>query len=76
MRTDNLSQTTMSPSAELVSTLNNGLDAKNPFNKLWRGSKDGSIRLQPMPKFEDPYAEREWIKVYIITLRKKRATVH
>ncbi|KAG6896028.1 hypothetical protein C0992_010778 [Termitomyces sp. T32_za158] len=47
----------MSPSAEPDSAVYNGLDPKNPFNKLWRGSKDGSIRLQPMPKFDDPYAE-------------------
>ncbi|KNZ77905.1 Meiotically up-regulated gene 14 protein [Termitomyces sp. J132] len=32
---------------------------------MWRGSKDGSIRLKPMPKFEDPYAEREWIKAHL-----------
>jgi hypothetical protein len=34
------------------------------FNKAWRGSEDGtSVRLDSIPKFEDPYEEREWIKV-------------
>ncbi|KAG6900195.1 hypothetical protein C0993_001711 [Termitomyces sp. T159_Od127] len=55
----------MSPSAEPVSTAYNGLDPKHPFNKLWRGSKDGSVKLEPMPKFVDPYAEREWIKAHL-----------
>ncbi|KAH0584653.1 hypothetical protein H2248_010184 [Termitomyces sp. 'cryptogamus'] len=56
---------TMSPSAEPVSPKTNGLDPNDAFNKMWRGSKDGSIRLKPMPKFEDPYAEREWIKAHL-----------
>ncbi|KAG6914766.1 hypothetical protein DXG01_015457 [Tephrocybe rancida] len=52
----------MSPSADPVA---NNLDAKHSFNRMWRGSKDGSVQLKPMPKFDDPYAEREWIKVHM-----------
>ncbi|KAH0579576.1 Meiotically up-regulated gene 14 protein [Termitomyces sp. J132] len=55
----------MSPSADSVPPKSNGLDPNNPFNKIWRGSKDGSIALKPMPKFDDPYAEREWIKAHL-----------
>ncbi|KAG6816247.1 hypothetical protein H0H87_007461 [Tephrocybe sp. NHM501043] len=58
----------MSPTAEPVAPVaSNGsaFDAKHPFIKLWRGSKDGSVRMEPMPKFDDPYAEREWIKAHM-----------
>ena len=66
-----LAQTTMGPSADPVSPKSNGLHLDHPFNKIWRGSKDGSIALKPMPKYGDPYAEREWIKV-CIDPRKRR----
>jgi hypothetical protein len=36
---------------------------EHPFNKIWRGDKPGSVRLDGVPKFDDPYLEREWIKV-------------
>lgn len=58
----------MSPSVDAVQsgnpTLGHPLDQPNhPFNKIWRGSKDGSVGLRGIPRFEDPYEEREWIKV-------------
>jgi hypothetical protein len=37
----------------------------HPFNKIWRGNKQGTIRLDGIPKFDDPYAEREWVKVSV-----------
>ncbi|KAG6887623.1 hypothetical protein C0995_013953 [Termitomyces sp. Mi166 len=55
----------MGPSADSISPLSNGLDPKSVFNKIWRGSEDGSIRLKPMPKFGDPYDEREWVKAHL-----------
>jgi hypothetical protein len=35
----------------------------HPFNKGWRGNKQGTVRLEGIPKFADPLEEREWIKV-------------
>ncbi|RDB18224.1 Meiotically up-regulated gene 14 protein [Hypsizygus marmoreus] len=40
-------------------------DPRHPFNKVWRGSADGSVRLQGIPQFDDPYAERKWIKAHM-----------
>lgn len=36
---------------------------EHPFNKLWRGDKQRTVSLDGIPKFDDPFAEREWIKV-------------
>ena len=37
---------------------------KDPIDRTWRGNKAGTITMdQRIPKFEDPYEEREWIKV-------------
>ncbi|KAF5367359.1 hypothetical protein D9615_010271 [Tricholomella constricta] len=59
----------MSPSADPVSFKNTPADylgdPTHPFNKVWRGSKDGSVRLDGIPAFDDPYAEREWIKAHM-----------
>ena len=41
------------------------------FNRIWQGDKQGTIRLDGIPSFENPYEEREWVKVvpvYILTL--------
>jgi hypothetical protein len=40
------------------------LDA-NPFNRVWRGDKSGSIRMTGVPKFEDKQEERKWIKEHM-----------
>jgi hypothetical protein len=63
----------MSPSGDIPSAINGHskpasahVDLQNPehpFNKVWRGDKQGTVRLESIPKFDDPYAEREWIKV-------------
>ncbi|KAG6830934.1 hypothetical protein H0H92_013862 [Tricholoma furcatifolium] len=56
----------MSPSADPVQHHDGyDLDADHPFTRVWRGTKDGSVKLAPMPKFNDPYAEREWIKAHL-----------
>ncbi|KAK1228136.1 hypothetical protein PQX77_008819 [Marasmius sp. AFHP31] len=38
---------------------------KPPFERLWRGDKEGKISLTGIPKFEDKYEEREWIKSHL-----------
>ena len=36
------------------------------FNRLWRGDKQGTVRyLDSIPNFENPYEEREWVKVVL-----------
>ncbi|THH12504.1 hypothetical protein EW146_g7629 [Bondarzewia mesenterica] len=44
----------------------NGLD-DNPLCRTWRGDKEGKVRLAVVPEFEDPYEEREWIKLHFVT---------
>jgi len=60
----------MSPSGDLPTAESNGKPADPdlqypslPLNNLWRGNKEGTVRLGGIPKFDDPYDEREWIKV-------------
>lgn len=38
---------------------------KNPFNRVWRGDKNGSIRMTGVPKFDDKYEERQWLKEHM-----------
>lgn len=38
---------------------------EHPFNKLWRGDKQRTVSLDGIPKFDDPFAEREWIKEHM-----------
>ena len=36
------------------------------FNRIWRGDKQGTVRLDGIPSFESPYyEEREWNKVVL-----------
>jgi hypothetical protein len=35
----------------------------NIFHRVWRGDKEGKVTLKGVPKFENKYEEREWIKV-------------
>lgn len=37
----------------------------NPFNRVWRGDKKGSIRMPGVPTFEDKHEERKWIKEHM-----------
>lgn len=37
----------------------------NPLRRTWRGNVEGTIDLGSVPKFDNPYDEREWIKVRI-----------
>ena len=56
----------MSPSIDAPSTaFYPSENPQHPFNRTWRGTKQDSIRLDGIPKFDDPFAEREWIKVYV-----------
>lgn len=38
---------------------------ENPLRRTWRGNAEGTIDLGTIPKFDNPYDEREWIKVRI-----------
>ncbi|RDB18235.1 Meiotically up-regulated gene 14 protein [Hypsizygus marmoreus] len=59
----------MSPSVDTVTSKHDApqplSDPQHPFNKVWRGNKEGTIRLNGIPSFTDPYAEREWIKEHM-----------
>ncbi|KAJ7280291.1 arad-like aldolase/epimerase [Mycena rebaudengoi] len=35
---------------------------EHPFNRIWRGNKEGTVTVAGVPKFTDKYEEREWIK--------------
>ncbi|KAJ3888664.1 class II aldolase/adducin N-terminal [Lentinula edodes] len=37
--------------------------AENPLRRTWRAT--GTIELSSVPKFDDPYQEREWIKEHM-----------
>ncbi|KAJ4466039.1 class II aldolase/adducin N-terminal [Lentinula lateritia] len=39
--------------------------AENPLRRTWRGNEQGTIELSSVPKFDDPYQEREWIKEHM-----------
>jgi hypothetical protein len=41
--------------------------AKNPFHRVWRGNREGTVTLTGVPTFESKYDEREWIKVKCIS---------
>ncbi|KAK7032429.1 hypothetical protein VNI00_013177 [Paramarasmius palmivorus] len=36
-----------------------------PLARLWRGDKDGKVKYPGVPKFDDKYEEREWIKCHL-----------
>ncbi|KAF9065765.1 class II aldolase/adducin N-terminal [Rhodocollybia butyracea] len=38
---------------------------KDPLRRVWRGNKEGTIDLQAIPQFENPYEEREYIKCHM-----------
>ncbi|KAI4523240.1 arad-like aldolase/epimerase [Schizophyllum commune Loenen D] len=39
---------------------------KDPIDRTWRGDTAGTITMdQRIPKFDDPYEEREWIKEHL-----------
>lgn len=37
--------------------------AKNPLERTYRGNKAGTIHMEGIPQFDDPYKKREWVKV-------------
>lgn len=39
----------------------------SPFERVWRGNKQGTLRLPTIPDFQgDKYAERQWIKEHMV----------
>jgi hypothetical protein len=38
---------------------------EHPFNRIWRGNKEGTVTVAGVPKFTDKYEEREWIKASV-----------
>lgn len=36
---------------------------ENRVDRMYRGDKQGTIKMEGVPKFTNPYDEREWIKV-------------
>ncbi|GAA5903402.1 hypothetical protein JCM6882_006538 [Rhodosporidiobolus microsporus] len=40
--------------------------SSNPIDRIWRGNKEGSIKLQTIPDFgEDLLAKRQWVKEHL-----------
>ncbi|TFL02986.1 class II aldolase/adducin N-terminal [Pterulicium gracile] len=39
--------------------------SKNPLRRTWRGNVEGTVELAVIPKFQDRYAEREWVKAHL-----------
>jgi hypothetical protein len=37
----------------------------NPFERVWRGNREGTIRMTAVPTFTDKYEERKWIKEHM-----------
>lgn len=37
--------------------------AKNPLERTYRGNEAGTIHMEGIPQFDDPYKKREWVKV-------------
>jgi hypothetical protein len=37
--------------------------AQNPLQRVWRGNKEGTVTMAGVPRFDNSYDEREWIKV-------------
>ncbi|KAL0578651.1 hypothetical protein V5O48_003351 [Marasmius crinis-equi] len=35
------------------------------FDRVWRGDKEGTVKHAGIPKFEDKYKERDWIKAHL-----------
>ncbi|GAA5849668.1 hypothetical protein JCM9279_001973 [Rhodotorula babjevae] len=36
--------------------------AKNPLERVYRGNKAGTVHMEGIPQFSDPYKKREWVK--------------
>lgn len=37
----------------------------NPFTRVWRGDRDGKIKMPGVPTFEDKHEERTWVKQHM-----------
>ena len=63
-----MAPTATAPNGTDSATTKSGQNVKNlkkdPIDRTWRGNNAGTITMdQRIPKCEDPYEEREWIKV-------------
>ncbi|GAA5937916.1 hypothetical protein JCM3775_002395 [Rhodotorula graminis] len=48
------------PAAHLKQDLSNL--AKSPLQRTYIGNKEGTIHMEGVPQFDDPYKKREWVK--------------
>lgn len=39
--------------------------AANPFQRVWRGDRVGTIKMPGVPTFEDKHEERTWVKQHM-----------
>lgn len=37
----------------------------NPFQRVWRGDREGKIKMPGVPTFDDKYEERKWVKQHM-----------
>jgi hypothetical protein len=37
----------------------------NPFTRVWRGDRAGTIKMPGVPTFDDKYEERTWVKQHM-----------
>jgi len=37
----------------------------NPFQRVWRGDRAGTIKMPGVPTFDDKYEERKWLKQHM-----------
>jgi hypothetical protein len=37
----------------------------NPFERVWRGNREGTIRMPGVPTFTDKHEERRWVKEHM-----------
>lgn len=39
--------------------------ASNPFQRVWRGNREGTIKMPGVPTFDDKHEERTWVKQHM-----------
>jgi len=37
----------------------------NPFQRVWRGNREGTIKMPGVPTFDDKHEERKWLKEHM-----------
>ena len=51
-------------SSDHINTHKQDLD-DNPFQRVWRGDRAGTIKMPGVPTFDDMYQERTWLKQHM-----------